>query len=113
MLGGLGNLSGLMKSAKVLKEQMATLQAELAHKRYDADAGGGLVRVVVDGRCTLVDVKIDPEAAKDVELLGDLVKAAVGAAVAKAQDAMKADMAALTGGLNLPGINEMLGGPST
>lgn len=110
MLGGLGNIAGLLKSAKEMQAQMAKMQAELARRRYDADAGGGMVHVTVDGKCTLIDVKIDPQAVRDVELLEDLVKAAVCAATAKAQETMKNELAAMTGGLNIPGLAEMLGG---
>ncbi len=110
MLGGLGNLAGLMKSAKELQGNMAKLQAELAERRYEGDAGGGMVLATVDGKGTLVDVKIAPEAVKDVELLEDLVKASVGAATAKSQEAMKQEMAALTGGMNIPGLTDMMGG---
>jgi DNA-binding YbaB/EbfC family protein len=110
MLGGLGNLAGLLKSAKEMQTQMAKLQEELAKRRYDADAGGGVIRATVDGKGTLINIKIDPQAVNDVELLEDLVKAAVCAAVAKSQEAMKSELASLTGGLNVPGLTEMLGG---
>jgi DNA-binding YbaB/EbfC family protein len=110
MLGGLGNLAGILKSARELQGTVAKLQAELATRRYHGDAGGGMVRATVDGKGTLVDIKIDPQAAKDVELLEDLVKAAVGAATAKSQEAVKNEMANLTGGLNIPGLSDMLGG---
>ena len=110
MLGGLGNLANLMKSAKDMQANMQKLQEELASQRHEGDAGGGMVRAVVDGRSTLVDIKIDPQAVQDVELLEDLVKAAVSAATSKAQEAMKSQLAGLTGGLNIPGLNEMLGG---
>jgi DNA-binding YbaB/EbfC family protein len=110
MLGGLGNLAGLLKSAKEMQSQMAKLQEELAKRRYEGDAGGGMVRAVVDGKSTLVDIKIDPQTVGDIELLEDLVKAAVCSAVAKSQEAMKAELSALTGGLNLPGMTELLGG---
>ena len=109
MLGGLGNLAGMLKSAKELQGNIAKLQAELAARRYHGDAGGEMVRATVDGKGTLVDIKIDPEATKDVELLEDLVKAAVGAATTKSQEAMKAEMASMTGGMNLPGLTDMLG----
>lgn len=109
MLSGLGNLTGLMKSAKEFQGNFAKLQAELADRRYDAEAGGGMVRATVDGRGQLVNVKIEPDAAKDVELLEDLVKGAVCAAMAKSQAAMKDEMAKLTGGMNLPGLGDLLG----
>lgn len=110
MLGNLGNLAGMLKSAKDLQGNMAKMQEELAKKRYESDSGGGMVRVTVDGKCNMVDIKIDPQAVADVELLEDLVKAAVGAAIGKAQEGMKAEMASLTGGMNVPGLADMLGG---
>ncbi|RJP35931.1 MAG: YbaB/EbfC family nucleoid-associated protein [Phycisphaerales bacterium] len=102
MLGNLGNLAGLLKSAKELQSNMAAMQAELAAKRYSAEAGGGQVRATVDGRATLVDIKIAPEATADVELLEDLITAAVGAAVKRSQEALQAEMSRLAGGMPLP-----------
>ncbi len=115
MLGGLGNLTGLMKTAKEFQGNLAKMQAELAERRFDAEAGGGMVRATVDGRGQLVDMKIEPDAAKDVELLEDLIKGAVCAALAKSQVAMKEGMSQITGGLNLPGLSDMLGqgGPAS
>lgn len=110
MFGKLGDLAGLMKSAKQIQSRMAELQRELANRRFDGDAGGGLVRATVDGRGTLLTVKIDPKATEDVELLEDLVIAAVGSAVSKSQEAMQSEMSAMTGGMNLPGLSDMLGG---
>ncbi|MFH1108311.1 MAG: YbaB/EbfC family nucleoid-associated protein [Planctomycetota bacterium] len=111
MLGGLGNFTGLLKSAKDLQSNLAKMQEQLAARRYEGGAGGDMVRAVVDGRGSLVDIKIDPKAAADVELLEDLIKAAVGAAAAaKSQEGMKQELGALTGGLNIPGLTEMLGG---
>ncbi len=110
MLGNLGNLAGLLKSAKELQGQLGRMQEELASRRYDGDAGGGMVRATVDGKGVLMDIKIDPNSTGDVELLEDLVKAAVGAAVAKSHEAMKSEFATLAGGLNLPALAEMLGG---
>lgn len=111
MLGNLGNLGNFLKSAKELQGQLAKVQEELANRRYEGDAGGGMVHATVDGKGMLIDIKIEPQAVKDVELLEDLVKAAVGAAVAKSQEGMKDELAALTGGLNIPGLTEMLGPP--
>ncbi len=108
-MGGLGDLAGILKSAKQLQGNIAKLQEELTSRRYEGDAGGGQVRATVDGKSTLVDIRIDPQALKDGELLEDLIKAAVCAATAKSQEAMKGEMAALTGGLNLPGLASMLG----
>jgi DNA-binding YbaB/EbfC family protein len=110
MLGGLGNLAGLLKQAKQMKENMDQLQAEMERRTFNADAGAGLVVATVNGKGELTNIKIDPKAAQDIEMLEDLVKAAVGAAAAKARDGMKEEMAKLTGGLNLPGLSDMLGG---
>lgn len=110
MLGNLGNLTGLLKSAKDMQGQFAKLQEELTTRRYEGEAGAGSVRATVDGKGSLVDLKIDPQAVGDVELLEDLIKAAVGAAATKSQDAMKQEMATMTGGFNIPGLSEMLGG---
>jgi DNA-binding YbaB/EbfC family protein len=110
MLSGLGNLAGLMKSAKELQANMAKMQEELAKKRYEGEAGGGMVRAVVDGKFQVVDVKIDPQAVSDVELLEDLVKAAVSLAIKNAQEGMRNELSSLTGGINIPGLTGMLGG---
>jgi len=110
MLGGFGNLAGILKSAKDLQGNLAKLQEQLAARRFEGGAGGGMVLATVDGRGALIDIKIDPQAATDVELLEDLVKAAIGAATAKSQEGMKQELGALTGGLNIPGLSQMLGG---
>ncbi|MBN1491626.1 MAG: YbaB/EbfC family nucleoid-associated protein [Phycisphaerae bacterium] len=110
MLGGLGDLAGLLKQAKQMKSQMEQMQAELEKKTFEADAGAGLVVATVNGKSDLTDIRIDPKATEDVEMLEDLVKAAVAAAAAKARDAVKDEMAKLTGGLNLPGLGGLLGG---
>ena len=110
MLKGFGNLVDILKNAKDIQARMEEVQKELALRRFDAEAGGGAVRITVDGKGSVVDVKIDPAATQDVELLEDLVKAAIGAAVARAHNAMRDEMGRLTGGLNLPGLNDMLSG---
>jgi len=109
MLGGLGNLGAIFKQAKSLQENMQKIQEALAQKRFEADAGAGLVTATVDGKGELLRVKIDPKATEDIELLEDMIQAAVSAAMRKAQDDMKAEIARLTGGLNLPGLTDLLG----
>ena len=110
MFGALGNLTGLIKTARDLQGNMQKLQESLAARRHEGVAGGDLVRVIVDGRGGLVDVKIDPRATADVELLEDMIKAAFGAATAKSADAMKQEMSAMTGGLDLSSFSQLLGG---
>jgi DNA-binding YbaB/EbfC family protein len=110
MFGSLGNLTGLLKTAKDLQGNMQKLQESLAARRHEGVAGGDLVRAVVDGRGTLIDIKIDPKATGDVELLEDLVKAAISSANAKSQESMKQEMSAMTGGLDLSSFSNLLGG---
>lgn len=108
-LGNLGNLGTLFKQAKSLQENMQKMQESLAQQRIEADAGAGLVRATVDGKGELVRIKIDPQAATDVELLEDLVTAAVSAATKKAHENMKSEMSRLTGGLEIPGLSGLFG----
>ncbi len=109
MFGALGNLGGMLKQAKALQENMQKMQETLAAQRYDADAGAGMVRAQVNGKGELVQIKIDPGATQDIELLEDMITAAVSAANRKAQESMKSEMAKLTGGLNIPGLSELMG----
>ena len=110
MFGGIGNLVELMKNAKNMQARMGEIQQEMANKRIDAETGGGAVRVVVDGKGSMVDVKIDPSALGDVELLEDLIKSAVTTATNRAHEELKAKFAELTGGLNIPGLDNLLTG---
>ena len=109
MFGGLGNIAGMLKQAKALQENMQKFQETLLAQRYESDAGAGMVRAVVNGKGELVQMKIDPTATSDVELLEDMITAAVSAASRKAQEAMKAEVSRMTGGLNIPGLSDMLG----
>ena len=110
-LGGIANIANLLKSAKDMQGKFERMQEELSRRRFDGDAGGGMVRATVDGRGELIDIKINAESVGDVELLENLVKAAIGAATAKSRETMKTDLASLTGGVSIPGLTEMLGGP--
>jgi hypothetical protein len=110
MFEGLSNLGGLMKQAMQMKQRMAEVQAELERQTYEG-SGGGVVTAKVNGRGELIDIKIKPEAvqAGDVEMLEEFVKSAVVAASKKAQDAAKEAFSQVTGGLNLPGLEGLLG----
>lgn len=110
MFGGLGNLTGLLKTARDLQGNMARLQESLAARRHEGLAGGSLVKAIVDGRGTLIDIKIDVSATGDVELLEDLIKAAISSATTKSQEAMKQEMSAMTGGMDLSSFSNLLGG---
>ncbi len=112
MLGGLGNLAGMMKQAKEMQSRMKETQEALANSRYEADSGAGAVTATVSGKLELVGLKISPEtvAGGDIEMLEDLVKSAVCAAQRKAADGAKAEMQKMTGGMNIPGLDGFLGG---
>ncbi len=115
MLGGLGDLMGLLKQAKSVKERMEQLQAQLAERRYEADAGAGGVVARVNGAGDLVSIRIRPDllaSGPDAEMLEDLVRAAVNAALLKSRNSVREEMAQLTAGLNLPGL-DLLRGPAS
>jgi DNA-binding YbaB/EbfC family protein len=96
----------LMRQAKKLEKAMADAREKLSELSVDAEAGGGLVKVQLNGKCELVRLAIDPKAVDpaDVAMLEDLVVAAVNAGVEKARVAADAHMAQATGGIKIPGI---------
>lgn len=100
---GMGNM---MKQAQKLQSKMLKLQEELADKTVETAAGGGMVRVTANGRQQIVSISIDKEVVDpdDVEMLQDLVLAAVNDALAKAQEMVASEMGKLTGGMNIPGL---------
>ena len=103
MMGG-GNMQQLARQAQKLQQQMTKMQEELEAREYEASAGGGMVTVKVSGKKELLSIEIKPEAVDpdDVEMLQDMVIAAVNEAVRAAMDDMSSTMSALTSGLNLP-----------
>ena len=99
--GGMpGNMNNLMKQAQRMQRQMEESQKELESKEFTAAAGGGAVEVTVTGKKEVTKVKLDPEAVdpEDVEMLEDVIMAAVNEALRKAEEASAAHMAKLTGG---------------
>ncbi|QGU00597.1 Nucleoid-associated protein YaaK [Candidatus Syntrophocurvum alkaliphilum] len=104
--GGGGNMNKMMKQAKQMQEQIAQMQAELEEREIEASAGGGAVTVTVNGKQQLIGIKIKPEVVDpdDVEMLEDLITAAVNEGVKQSQDMVSSEMAKITGGLNLPGM---------
>lgn len=93
----------LVKQAQKIQKQMGEVQEKLAAERFEASAGGGLVKAVVDGKQKLVEINIQPEALKeDASLLEDLVLTAIGEAQRASEAHMKEALGGLTGGLNLP-----------
>ena len=104
--GGAPNMNNIMKQAQKMQQEMMAAQAELAEAEYEASAGGGMVKAVVTGDNTVKSISINPDAVdpEDVEMLEDMVLAAVNEALTKASEASEARMGALTGGMNIPGL---------
>ena len=100
------NLGNMVKQAQKLQAQMAKLQEELAERTVTASAGGGMVQVVANGRPQIVSVTIEKEVVDpdDVDMLQDLVLAAVNDALGKSQEMVSGEMNKLTGGMKLPGF---------
>lgn len=105
-MGGMGggNMNNMIRQAQKMQQDMMKAQEELESKTYEAQAGGGVVSAAVSGKKELLSVTIDPEAVDpdDVEMLQDLIVAAVNEALRKAGDDAASQMSKLTGGLGLP-----------
>jgi DNA-binding YbaB/EbfC family protein len=101
--GGMGNI---MKQAQMMQKRMAQMQQELEERRIEASAGGGMVTAVVSGKQQLISLTIDPKAVdpNDVEMLQDLVVAAVSEALKQSQKLAQEEMGKITGGMNIPGL---------
>jgi DNA-binding YbaB/EbfC family protein len=101
--GGIGNL---MRQAQQLQAKIMKVQEEMAGRTAEATAGGGMVTAVANGKHELVSIKIEKEVVnpEDVEMLQDLVLAAVNEALKKAQEMVAEEMKKLTGGMQIPGI---------
>jgi len=104
-LGG-ANMSQMMKQAKKMQEEMAKTQAEMQARIFEGSAGGGAVTARVTGKQQIVEVQIKPEVVdpEDVEMLQDLIIAALNDAIKQSQDTVSAEMAKITGGINIPGL---------
>ena len=100
------DIGSIMKQAQKILAQIAKVQEELAQKTIEASAGGGMITVGVSGKQEVVSIKIEPEVvdAKDMEMLQDLVVAAVNEALRKSQEMVSEEMRKITGGLNIPGL---------
>ena len=104
--GGPGNMQSMLKQAQKMQEDMQTAQAELEAKEYTASSGGNMVEATVNGKHEVLSLKINPDVVDpdDVEMLEDLVLAAVNEAIRAAASDSEQTMGAITGGLNLPGM---------
>lgn len=102
----LGNMGKMMKQVQKMQADMAKLQEELVNKTVEASAGGGMVKVVANGKQQIVSIDINPEAVdpEDVEMLQDMVMAAVNEALRQSQEMVTQEMSKITGGVSIPGL---------
>ena len=103
MVKGFGDI---LKQAQQMHAKISQLQEEMASKTVETSAGGGMVNIVMNGKQEILSLRIDPEAVsrEDIEMLQDLITAAVNEAIRKSQEMMTEEMKKVTGGLNLPGL---------
>jgi nucleoid-associated protein EbfC len=103
MTKGLGNI---LKQAQQMHAKISELQEEMAGKTVEAGAGGGMVNIVMNGKQEVLSVRIEPDVVSrdDIEMLQDLIRAAVNEAIRKSQEMMTEEMKKITGGLSIPGL---------
>ena len=103
MVKGFGDM---LKQAHQMHAKISKLQEEMAEKTVEASSGGGMVKVVINGKQEILSIRIDPEVVnrEDIEMLQDLIAAAANEAIRKSQEMMTEEMKKITGGLNIPGL---------
>ncbi len=101
-----GGLGQMMKQAQKMQAKIMKIQEEMGERSVEASAGGGMVTVTANGKQEVLSIRIEPEVVdpEDVEMLQDLVAAAVNEALKKAQEMMAEEMAKVTGGMSIPGL---------
>lgn len=104
-MGG-GSMSKMLKQAKQMQEQIAKMQEELEQKEIESSSGGGAITVTITGKQMITALKINPDAVdlEDIELLEDMIIAAINEGIKKSQEMVSTEMARITGGLNIPGL---------
>ena len=100
------NMNKLMKQAQQMQSKMTKLQEEMGEKTVEATAGGGMVKVVANGKQQVLSIQVEKEVVdpEDVEMLQDLIVAAVNEALSRSQAMVNEEMSKLTGGMNIPGM---------
>ena len=103
--GGMGNMGNMMKQAQKMQKEMMKLQEEIEQRTVESSAGGGAVTVVITGKKEIKSIILNPEIVDpdDIEMLQDLIMAAVNEAIRQADEMAAKEMSKITGGLNLPG----------
>lgn len=105
-MGGGPNMNQMLKQAQKMQEQMMKMQEELVSKTYEATSGGGAVSVKISGKKELSEITLSPAVVDpdDIEMLQDLIIAAVNEGLRKASESSENELGKLTGGLNIPGL---------
>lgn len=103
---GGGNMGNMMKQVQKMQKDMERVQSELELKEFEITAGGGAIKVKVNGKKELLDIKLDEAIVDpdDVEMLQDLIIAAINEAMRTADSEVNKEMSKLTGGMNIPGL---------
>ena len=106
MGGGAQNMQAMIRQAQKMQEDMAALQEELDAREYDIKAGGGVVAVKINGKKEILAIDIQPEIVDpdDVEMLSDILVAAINEAIKRVNDTNEKEMSAITGNMSMPGM---------
>ena len=106
MGGGPQNMQAMLRQAQKMQEDMAAKQEELNAREYDISAGGGVVNVKINGKREILSIDLEPEIVDpdDIETLSDILVAAVNEAIKRVEETNSAEMAKITGNLNMPGM---------
>lgn len=104
--GGPQNMQGMIKQAQKMQEDMAVLQEELDAKEYEIKAGGGVVKVVINGKKEIKSIEMDPEIVDpdDIETLSDILVAGINEAIKTVEETNSKEMEKVTGNMNMPGL---------
>ncbi|MEW6087137.1 MAG: YbaB/EbfC family nucleoid-associated protein [bacterium] len=106
----MNKMASMLAQVQKMQSDMKRIQKELENKTVEASSGGGMVKVIFDGRQHLRQIKIEQQVVNpnDLEMLEDLVLAAINEGLKKSQEMVSSEMSKLTGGLNIPGLNGMM-----
>ncbi|HNX29880.1 MAG TPA: YbaB/EbfC family nucleoid-associated protein [Syntrophomonadaceae bacterium] len=104
-MGG-GSMSKMLKQAKQMQEQLSKLQEELEQREIESSSGGGAITLKITGKQQITALKINPDAvdAEDIEMLEDMIMAAVNEGIRKSQEMVSSEMAKITNGMKIPGL---------
>lgn len=104
-MGG-GSMSKMLKQAKQMQEQISKLQEELEQREIESSSGGGAIILKISGKQQITALKINPDAVDvdDIEMLEDMIMAAVNEGIKKSQEMVSSEMAKITGGMKIPGL---------